>query len=180
MIPFQIKSSRIAWSCPWYRIRQDEIEDNEGHTSIYNVIDKPSSVWILPVTKNREVVLIKNYRHTVEEWCWEIPAGNQEKGIGLQETAEIELKEEVGGCAGKIEYIGEFYAAKGICNEVSHLFLATGVTLGTPEHERTEVIQTHVTSIEDALRMARTNQFQCGPSALAFFLCEERLLKLDC
>lgn len=179
MKPYQVKSRRVAWSCPWYRVRQDEIVTPAGCAATYNVIEKPASVWVLPVTTNRDIVLIYNYRYAVDEWCWEIPAGNQEEGMNLQETAEAELKEEVGGVAKVMRYIGQFYAASGICNEVSHLFLATGVKLGEPKHEPTEVMEIHCKSIAETLSMARANQFQDGPSALALFLCEEKLRELD-
>ena len=93
----------------------------------------------------------------------------------MRKSAEIELKEEVGGTAKNIEYRGKFYAASGICNEVSHLFLATGVVLEEPSHEVTEIIEIHCKSVSETLRMARTNQISSAPSALALFLCEKRL-----
>ena len=98
----KVESSRIVWSCPWYQVRQDLIINQKGEDSIYNVVEKPSAVWILPVTEDCEIVLIKNYRHTVKSWCWEIPAGNKLEGISLRKSAEIELKEEVGGTAKNI------------------------------------------------------------------------------
>lgn len=175
---YKLKSSHIAWSCPWYQIRQDEILTPQGRPARYNVIEKPASVWILPVTSDGNIVLIRNYRYTVDKWCWEIPAGNQTTGMSVRETAVKELKEEVGGNTDHMEFVGQFYAAVGICNEVSHLFMATGVTLGEPNHELTEIMEIHCKPVSEALTMARTNQFQSGPSALALFLCEERLRSL--
>lgn len=174
----RVKSSRIVWSCPWYQVRQDLVINKEGEDSTYNVVVKPAAVWILPVTEDGDIVLIKNYRHTVKSWCWEIPAGNQLEGISLRKSAEIELKEEVGGVTKNIEYIGKFYAASGICNETSHLFLATGVILEEPNHEVTEIIEIHCKSVSETLNMVRANLISSGPSALALFLCEERLRQL--
>ena len=110
---FKLKSSQIAWSCPWYQVRQDEILHPDGCATTCNVIEKPASVWIVPVTSDGNIVLIYNYRYTVDKWCWEIPAGNQITGMSIKDSAKKELKEEVGGKAGKMEYIGQFYAASG-------------------------------------------------------------------
>ncbi|MCB8944553.1 MAG: hypothetical protein H6658_12455 [Ardenticatenaceae bacterium] len=63
--PYQTLSSRIAWSSPWYRIRQDEIITPNGQPGVYNVVEKEAAVWIVPVLANGDVVLIYNYRYTV-------------------------------------------------------------------------------------------------------------------
>ncbi|MCA9945839.1 MAG: hypothetical protein KC449_20290 [Anaerolineales bacterium] len=63
--PFKTISSRIAWSCPWYAVRQDEILLPDGSQGVYNTVTKPTAVWILPVTPQGEIVLCHSYRYTV-------------------------------------------------------------------------------------------------------------------
>jgi len=63
--PFKTLSSRIAWSCPWYAIRQDEILLPDGSQGVYNTVTKATAVWILPVTPQGEIVLCRSYRYTV-------------------------------------------------------------------------------------------------------------------
>ena len=173
--PFRTISSRIAWSCPWYSIRQDEIITPDGSPGEYNVIEKEAAVWIVPVTINKELVLINHYRYTIDDWCWEVPAGSVKQGQTLEEAAQEELREEIGGIEAKFEYIGQFYTANGICNEIGHIFLATEVFLGEPEHEPAEIIEIHLKSIPEALKMAKSNQVDDGPSALAIMLCSQQL-----
>lgn len=177
--PYQTLSSRIAWSSPWYRIRQDEIITPDGQPGVYNVVEKAAAVWIVPVLADGRLVLIKNYRYTVDDWCLEIPAGSVKPNQTLAEAASAELREEIGGTAQNLTYINQFYTANGICNEVGHIFLATGVTLGKTNHEATEVIELHITSIAQALHLARTLQMSDAPSALALLICEELLKKLS-
>ncbi len=174
--PFATLSSRIAWSCPWYRVRQDEIRLPDGSAGVYHVVEKPPAAWIVPVTADGQIVLIRHYRYTVDAWCLEVPAGSLEDGQTLEETAATELRQEVGGVASGWEYVGQFYTANGICNEVSHVFLATGVTLHRPDHELTEAMETLLLPIDEVLRRARANEISDGPSALALLLCESRLL----
>ena len=174
--PYQTLSSRIVWSSPWYRIRQDEIITPNGQPGVYNVVEKEAAVWILPVTTDNQIVLIKNYRYTVDDWCWEIPAGSVKPGQTLAEAARAELREEIGGTAQELTYINQFYTANGISSEVGHIFLATGVTLAQPHHEATEVMEIHPTPIPRAFHLARTLQMRDAPSALALLICEEKLL----
>ena len=60
--PFQTVASHIAWSCPWYRVRQDEIITPDGQPGVYNVIEKADAVWIVPVTPKGEVLMVYQYR----------------------------------------------------------------------------------------------------------------------
>ncbi len=176
--PFTTLSSAIVWSCPWYRVRQDEIVTPDGQPGVYNVVEKADAVWIVPVTTDGQIAMVYQYRYTVDEWCWEVPAGSLKGAQSVEEAATEELHEEVGGVAGELLYIGRFFLANGICNEVGHIFLATGVTLGKPAHEAAEVMSVHLKPIDEALRMARAGEITDGPTALAMLLCAERLAAL--
>ncbi len=176
--PFKTTSSRVVWKSQWYEVRQDKIVLPDGSKGVYNVVQHPGAVWIIPVTTLGEVVLLYHYRYTVDDWCWEIPAGGLKPGLTPEEVARQELLEETGGIPASFEYFGQFYTANGICNEVAHIYIASGVVIGDPAHEPAEVIEIHPTPIREALRMARANEISDGPTALALLLCEQKLLAL--
>lgn len=177
--PYQTTASRIPWSCPWYRVRQDDIITPDGRSGVYNVIESPPSVWIVPVTVDGRLVLIRNYRYTVDAWCWEVPAGSIEPGRDVLATAAAELREEVGGVAATFQQIGRFFTAPGICNEDGHYFLATGVQLtAVPQRESTEVMEIHLTPIAEALAMVRRGDVTDGNTALALLAAEPYLREL--
>ena len=173
--PYKTISSQIVWSCPWYRIRQDKIITPDGSNGVYNVVEHPGAVWIIPVTPASEIILINTYRYTVDEWCYEIPAGGIKPGQSIEESAYAELREEVGGSTDQMEYFGQFFTMNGIGNEVAHVFIATNVVMGQPNHESTEVMTICPKPIEEVLRMAQTNEIADGPSALALLLCADKL-----
>lgn len=173
--PFTTVASRIAWSCPWYRIRQDDIITPSGQSGVYNTIEKSDAVWIVPVTNDGLLAMVYQYRYTIDDWCWEIPAGSVKDGQTAKETALEELREEVGGTTAALEYIGKYYLANGICNETGHIFMATGVTIESPQHEPAEIMHVHLKTIPEVLSMARNHQITDGPSALALLLCAEKL-----
>jgi ADP-ribose pyrophosphatase len=175
--PYTTLSSHTAWSCPWYSVRQDEIVLPDGSPGQYNTIVKAPAVWIVPVTVAGEIVLCYSYRYTVDDWCWELPAGSVKPGQSLVEAARAELREEVGGMAAALEPVGQAYIANGISDEVGHFFLATGVTLGEPAHEPAEVIEIHRKPIAEVLHLARTGHITDAPSALVLLLCAQRLEK---
>lgn len=173
--PFKVLSSKIVWSCPWYAVRQDDIVLPDGSQGVYNTITKPTAVWILPITPQGEIVLCYSYRYTVDDWCWELPAGSVKPGQTLEEAALEELHEEVGGMCQELEYGGKFYTANGICDEEGHYFIATGVTLSEPHHEPAEVIEVHCKPIEQLLQMAYAGEITDAPSALILLQCATKL-----
>lgn len=179
MKPYKTISSRVVWSCPWYNIRQDAIITPDGKEGVYNVVQHPGAVWIIPVTTLGEIVLIRTYRYTVDDWCFEIPAGGIKAGQTLEDAARAELLEEIGGTAGALDFCAQFYTMNGIGNEEAHIFLATDVVLGKPQHESTEIIEIHPKPISEVLDMAQSNQISDGPSALALLLCADKLRAIE-
>src|SRR5687767_6542805 len=142
--PYQTLASRVVWSSPWYALREDQVRFPDGSEGPYTVVDKREAVWIVPVLVDGRFVLIRNYRHTVDEWLWEVPAGGIEAGQSAEATAQRELAEEIGGEAARLREIAALYTMPGIGNEMAHIFLAEGVMLGEPHHEPSEVMERHI------------------------------------
>lgn len=173
--PYTVLSSHYLWQSRWYNVRQDRLRALDGSELTYTVIEKPDAVWIVPVTEAGRVVLIDQYRYAVDEWCLEIPAGNIEPGTDPAQMAARELLEEIGGVAGRLVQVGQFYTMNGIGDEIALVFVALGVTLGEPQRESTEFIRLVEVSIDEALTLARNGQIADGPSALAVLLSEPAL-----
>ncbi len=172
MTLWQILESRFLWQSHWYSLRQDRLRTSAGDEFTYTLVDHPGAVWIVPVTRDEQVVLIRHYRYPVHDWCYEIPAGGLTPGSTPEQVAHRELQEEVGGEAAEMRYVGQFYTSNGISNEIAYVYLATGVELGEPHREPTELIETYLVPLEEALRMARAGEIKDGPSALALLWCE--------
>lgn len=169
--PYETLDSHIIWQSQWYCVRQDRIRLPDGSEGQYNIVERLGGVWIVPVLPDGRLVLIRNYRYTIHDWLWEVPAGGLQPGISPLDMARRELAEEIGGVADSIEPITAFYTMPGIGNEKAHIFLAKGVKLGQPNHEPTEVMERHVFSIETVRAMITSGEMADGPSALAVLLC---------
>lgn len=176
MTVWKTLKSEYLWQSKWYNLRQDHLRTQEGHEFTYTIVDHPGAVWVVPVTTEGQVALIRNYRYAVDDWCYEVPAGGLGPDGNPEEIARQELLEEVGGMAADLCYVGQFYTSNGISNEVAYVYLATDVELGETHHEPTELIEIHLVPVEEALRMARDGEISDGPSALALLWCE-RLLR---
>jgi ADP-ribose pyrophosphatase len=171
-------SRRYVWQSRWYNVRQDQLRQTDGREFTYTIIEKPGAVWVVPVTAEGDLILINQYRYPVGEWCLEVPAGNIEPGMAPAEMAARELREEIGGTAGRILPVAEFYTMNGIGDEIANVFLALDVVLGDAAREVTEHIELIQVPVREALDMARAGALKDGPSALAILLCAAALYDL--
>lgn len=158
-------------------VRQDRVRVRGSHEFDYAYLDSQGAVWVVPITPDRQVVLIRQYRYSVDDWVWEVPAGGLYDHDGDPESlARRELAEEVGGEAEHMQYVGWIYGAVAIMNAKSHIFIAHNTRLvHPPAREPAETLETHIVSIDRALSMARTGEMRDGRSALALLWSEPYL-----
>lgn len=82
------------------------------------------SVVIVPMTSDGDVILIRQYRATVDQELWEVPAGSMNAGESAEDAAARECEEEIGLVPGSLERIRGLYPAPGFCDEELIFFVA--------------------------------------------------------
>jgi len=170
-------STDYPYTYPMFRVRQDQVRWPDGHLAPYAYVQGTDAVWIVPITVDRQVVLIRQLRYTIADWCWEVPAGGFHDFTGTPlELAKRELAEEIGGTSDNWLYVGSFRPGDSIIDQVCHIILARDVRLDCePRREPGEIIEVHLVSVERALEMARNGEMVDGHSALALLRCEPYL-----
>jgi ADP-ribose pyrophosphatase len=179
---WHLKETIYPYVTKWLTIRQDRIEI-EGKGEIeYAYRESRGAVLIVPVTRDKQMVLIRQYRYTVDDWCLEVPAGgmHDREGVAPEAVAREELHEEAGATCDELILVSAVYSNNATTNEVMYVYLATGVELnGTSSHEMTEQIEVVTMPAAEALEVARTGAMKDALSALAVLQCEPRLRALD-
>jgi ADP-ribose pyrophosphatase len=162
-------------------LREDRLALPGGKEMAYAYVERGPAVIVVPVTAGGEIVLIRQYRYPVDEFCLEVPAGTARdaRDLSLQEVAAKELCEEVGASCEQLERIGSFFSNSSMTDEECHIFLGTGaVLLREPKPEPSEKIEIVLKSAPDALELARAGQMRTGPAALAVLLAEMHFRRL--
>lgn len=178
---WKLLNTTHPFATSWLKLRQDRVLlDNNGEIA-FTYVDSPGAVGVVPVTPDGQIVLIRQYRYTVDELSLEVPAGGRHDtdDAPMEQVARTELREEVGASCGDLEYIGFFYTAVGNSSQAYHVFLALDVQFTDPQKlEPTEHIEICPTPAAEALRLARSGEIKDGTSALSILLCEDRLRTL--
>ena len=157
----------VVFQADRYQIRRVTYQTADGGSHSRDIIRHPGAVVLLPITDDGQIVMIRNYRVSLDRFLLEIPAGTMEPGEEAAVTAERELIEETGYRAGTLQYLRTFYASPGICDEAMHLFLATQLTAGPPQREAYESIENELVSFEQAGRWLADGTIQDGKSLVA-------------
>ncbi len=107
----------------------------ERETASYN----GSAACIIAVD-NDNIILIKQFRPSVEETLIEIPAGRIDKGETPEQAAKRELEEEVGLIPLNLKKLVEFYPTPGFVDEKLYLFYADKFDKGNVHLDPGEVL----------------------------------------
>jgi 8-oxo-dGTP pyrophosphatase MutT (NUDIX family) len=103
--------------------------DPGGETFERDIVRHPGAVAVVAVTDEDAVVLVHQYRPALDRWILEIPAGTCDvAGEPDDVTARRELAEEVGYSAEHLRLLTRCAITPGFCDELSSIYLATGLT----------------------------------------------------
>lgn len=151
-----------------FKVTVDRVILPNEEEKTFSYLEFAKGVCILPVTENNEVVCLKQYRHAMKDWQWELPAGMIEpKGSSPLEIAKKELEEETGFVAEHWLDLGSFYPSPGSTTEEIFLFAAAGLTKTEQKLENSEQIELHTMSMEELKNLVAEGTFKHGAGLAA-------------
>jgi ADP-ribose pyrophosphatase len=110
-----------------FDVDRDEVKLPHGRTVKMDVVRHPPSVVLVPVPEPGHVILIRQYRHAVNQWLWELPAGSVDEGETPEAAARRECHEEIGQIPETIVRLGALYPTPGYCDEEMVFFRLSGL-----------------------------------------------------
>lgn len=156
-------------------VRTDRVRLPNGGESVREVVSHPGGVAILPLTDEGEALLVRQYRYPVGKTLLEVPAGKLEKGEDHYLAGLRELEEEVGAIPEKMEYLGGLYVSPGFCTEMIHLYLATGLKVGTAHPDEDEFLHVERMPFDKLVEMVMAGEIQDAKTAA--LVMKTKLLK---
>ncbi len=152
------------------KLSQEKVRLPDNTIDDLEIIYHPGGAAIVAVNNNHEVCLLRQYRHAMRDWVWEIPAGILEPDDGSpMKRAQQELREESGCTAKRWVELGEMQTSPGIFTEKVHLFLATELSYGKQNLEQGEVIEVHWLDFAKALQQAQNGDINDAKTCIALF-----------
>lgn len=167
-------SSEIVFQSKYFRINHVEIERN-GKTFSKDIIERTSSVMVLPLTKNGEIYLLSQYRDALQTVILELIAGNMDKYASPLENAKRELQEEGGFIAKTWKQIATFHMSANLVGEL-YVFVATDLESTAKNPDYDEQIEVLKIPLQEALEKVANGEIRVS-SNVASLLLLDKLMK---
>jgi ADP-ribose pyrophosphatase len=142
---------------------------NEGE---WECIRHPGGALAVPVTPDGKLVLVKQYRFTVQGRLLEFPAGTVEPNETPEATIQREIQEETGYRAHRWQKLGEFFVAPGYSDEIIYAFLAQDLELleNPPAQDVDEDIEVVLMTPEEVEKAIHVGDLADAKSICSFLL----------
>jgi len=129
----------------WLKVTMETVRFPSGTViKDFYIAERPPYVAIVPILGNREILLVRQYRHGSRQTILNVPMGVIDKNEKPINTARRELIEETGYHARNISSLGTFQNNPAFLRLTCHLFLARNLIKKTIRHtdanEHTEII----------------------------------------
>ncbi|MCI8857294.1 MAG: NUDIX hydrolase [Clostridiaceae bacterium] len=150
----------------------------DGTECYREVCEHPGGVGVLPITKEGEVILVRQFRYPYGETLLEIPAGKLDHGPNEDPAgcAVRELKEETGFTAGRMVALGKSYPSPGFLTEILHAYCALDLVPGESQPDEGEFVEVVRLPIREVERQIASGELCDGKTMIAMY--RARLLGL--
>lgn len=170
-LPWKTLSSRDVLRDRWIRLRADRCEVAPGQIiESYYVMEEPEWVHVVALDPELRVLLVRQYRHAISSFSWELPGGGADDGEDLLTTAQRELIEETGATGDGWQHLGGYVTNPGRHNNRVQGFLARNIRLvQPPKLDENEVLESAFFSIPEVLELIRTCEFSSAMHVALFY-----------
>ena len=120
---WKILKSETVLTTPFLTVKKDRCKTLRGNELDYYSVVRGDAAAVIALTKDKKILMQRQYRHPVREWFLQIPAGMIERGEDPQKAAQRELLEETGYQARTLIHIGTLFFTPGLLKQKAHIFV---------------------------------------------------------
>ena len=135
-----ILDSTPAYQGSFLQVDRVDLRVANGNPKVHEVVRHPGAVAVAALDELGRILLVRQYRTSLERVTVEIPAGKLERGEDPLDAIKRELSEETGYTAREIKYLMPIAVAAGYSDEIIHLYLATGLQAGAAHPDDDEFV----------------------------------------
>lgn len=150
-------------------VQVDDVSLPNNQTSQREIVKHPGAVAVIPMTPDRKIVFVEQYRKPLEKSLVEIPAGKLESGEKPEVTAVRELEEETGYTTTNLTFVTSFYTSPGFADELMYIYLAEElIPLEEPVlGDEDEFVEKVVLTLDEAKKYVKEQRIHDAKTAYA-------------
>lgn len=170
----KILDSEYLYNGKILNLRKDRVSLPNGKEAFREIVELTGAAAIMPITKDDEIIFVRQYRCPFSEILLEIPAGKIDEGESPDVCAVRELREETGAIAKTIEKLGVIYPSPGCLKEKLHLYLAKELEFVELDLDPDEFLEVLKIPFNKAVEMVKKGEIVDGKTVAAILLYNER------
>ncbi|MCB9009060.1 MAG: NUDIX hydrolase [Ardenticatenaceae bacterium] len=150
-----------------WRLRLDTLQLPNGRTLQKAAVEHPGAVVLVPIRPSAsglEILMLRQYRHVLDQEILELPAGTRGWEEDWLACAQRELREETGHRAEKFTPLGQLWPAPGISDELMQLYLAEELSPAPLPGDEDEQIELVPLPLDELVTMAWNGRLQDAKS----------------
>ena len=144
------------------QVEIDVVKLPTGHTVDMEIVRHPGSVVLMPVPQPGSIILIRQYRYTIDRWIWELPAGSLKPNEDPDQAAARECEEEIGLVPGRITRLRGYYPTPGFCDEEMIFYRCEDLRPPAPDstarHDEDEEIEPRTFTVQEARALVTSGE----------------------
>jgi ADP-ribose pyrophosphatase len=152
----------IVYTGRVFSVDVEKIRLRNGREHETAIVRHRPSVVLIPMEDRDRVVLVRQYRHSIERELWELPAGSLDDGESAEAAARRECEEEIGLVPHAVERLRGLYPTPGYCDEEMTFFRVSDLRDPPPDSphkpDEDEDIQAKAFTISEARRMVERGE----------------------
>jgi ADP-ribose pyrophosphatase len=123
----EVLSTRTVYTGRIFDVTVDRVRLPHGREADLEIVRHEGSIVLIPIAADGRILLVRQYRHAVGRFLWELPAGSLETNEDVAAAAARECQEELGLVADHLERLHTFFPTPGFCTEAMTYFKAAGL-----------------------------------------------------
>lgn len=167
--------SRIEWAGASWRLRVYEVRGRDGSAVEKGFIEHPGAVVLLPLLHTGDVLMLRQYRTSLQETILELPAGTRGWEENWLDCAQRELREETGYRADSLVEMGDVWPAPGYSDEVLRFYLARDLVHDPLMADADEQIALQPVALDVLVAMALDGRLVDAKSIVGVLRLDRRL-----
>lgn len=153
---------------------RDKIELPDGSHSVREISLHNGAAAVIPILPDGRVIMERQFRYAHGRVMLEIPAGKLDTPDEPPlDGAKRELLEETGAVAEKYTYLGSIAPSPALINEVIHVFMAEGLTIGDSRLDEGEFLEVEYYTLDQLYEMVMSGEITDAKTQIAILKARE-------
>jgi ADP-ribose pyrophosphatase len=157
------------------KVSTERLRYSNGREYDVDYVRHPGAAAVVAIDGANRVCLVRQYRHGIQDFLWEIPAGKLDAGEPPEVCAVRELQEETGVSAKRWTPLGLYIPAPSIFTELIHLYLARDLNVGAASPDADEELELKWLPVNEAIGHVLRGEWNDGKTAMALLRAQFQL-----